>query len=51
MSDDVEPAELQATLSALGLRINEAELRAMTAALDVDGDGTIGRAEFFERMK
>eukprot|EP01052_Picozoa_sp_SAG31_P043389 SAG31_NODE_7210_length_1754_cov_2.098489_1_plen_303_part_00 len=51
MSDNIEPAELQETLHRLGLRINAAELRAMTAALDVDGDSTIGRAEFFERMK
>ena len=51
MSDDVEPHELQATLYKLGLSINDAELRAMVAALDVDGDGSIGRAEFFKRMK
>jgi hypothetical protein len=41
----------QYTLARLGLHLDDAELRAITAALDVDGDGSIGRAEFFARMK
>jgi Ca2+-binding EF-hand superfamily protein len=38
-SDSVEAEELQGTCAMLGLRIDDAEVRAMAALLDVDGDG------------
>jgi hypothetical protein len=50
-SDYIDAGELYTELTRLGMEITESEATDVCDSMDVDGDGTVERGEFFKRYK